>query len=371
MVKDLYGEFLTHGGDIYSQRNTKKQLVDFSANINPLGMPESVKKAAVESLSSCAFYPDPLCRSLRTALGEFHGISPDHVVCGNGAADVIFRLVLAAKPHKAAVVAPTFSEYENALRCLNVPVEYIRLEEKEDFLPGRSILEKVDGSFDFLFFCNPNNPTGAVADQAFVLELAEMCRQKGCRLVVDECFASFLEEESQVSAVGYIEQYPNLFLLKAFTKMYAMAGIRLGYGITSDTELIRRIMSCGQPWSVSTVASFCGIAALLEKAFVADTVAYVAKERSYLKESLKDLGFRVFDSKANYVFFQDTVFGGEQKLARSLEEEGVLIRSCANYPFLDGSYYRIAVKTHEENERLIHEIRRLKETAGALSKGQE
>lgn len=356
MVKEMYGELLTHGGDIYTKRNSKKPLVDFSANINPLGMPEGVKKAAAESISHCEAYPDPLCRSLRGAIAAFHRISPDWIVCGNGAADVIFRLVLALHPQKAAVITPTFSEYENALRSLGVPTRHVQLREEKGFRPGREILEEIDGSFSLLFFCNPNNPTGLGVEKEFVRELAETCRQKNCFLVVDECFSSFLEEEGRVSAMEYVESFPNLFLLKAFTKMYAMAGIRLGYGICRDTGLISRVMASGQPWSVSTVASFCGIAALAEEAFVRRTVAYVAAEREYLKENLAALGFVVYDSKANYVFFHDPFLGGENQLRDALEAEGVLIRSCANYPGLDGHYYRVAVKSHGDNIRLIQEI---------------
>lgn len=357
-MKDFYGELLTHGGDIYSPRETEKELVDFSANINPFGIPASVREAAVESLEACAAYPDPLCRSLRGALGEFHGLPPEYFVCGNGAADVIFRLVLAVKPGKAGVIAPTFSEYESALRCLDVPVDYLRLREERDFTPGRELLEEIDNSLDLLFFCNPNNPTGIAVKREYVRNLAEKCRECGCLLVVDECFSSFLQEEAEVTAVSLAHEFPNLFLLKAFTKMYAMAGIRLGYGICSDTRLLRRVMGCGQPWAVSTVASRCGIAALKEREFVARTVEYVAQERAFLQESLRRLGFRVFGSRANYVFFRD-MRGGKRHLGELLEKEGVLIRSCSNYPGLDGSYYRVAVKNREDNRRLIRALEAL------------
>lgn len=346
-------EFIRHGGDIYCDSRRGRALLDFSANINPLGMPEGVKAAAKESLNLCDAYPDPLCRELRHALGEFHGLSSAHIVCGNGAADVIFRLVLAVKPQKALVVSPTFSEYESALKACGCNTGYIDLSPNNDFIPDENVIRKVTQGTDMVFFCNPNNPTGMAVPGNFVKALLDRCRAAGAMLVVDECFLSFIENEEAYSAVKYMEENGNLFILKAFTKMYAMAGIRLGYGLCSNTSLIDKITITGQPWSVSTVALKCGVAALKEKAFVKRTVQLNARERIWLREQLASLGLRVYESFANYIMFQSK----DTELCEKLEEEGVLIRSCLNYRGLGNEFYRIAVKSHKDNIRLMEALK--------------
>ncbi len=152
-------EFI-HGGDIYSlQKEYAGEILDFSANINPLGMPQGVKQAAIRALEDCAHYPDPACRRLSKALGEHEQVLPEQVICGNGAADLIFRIVLAKRPRKAVLTAPSFAEYQAALALMDCTVEYEYLEAEKDFLLTVSFLERLGGDVDLVFLCNPNNPT--------------------------------------------------------------------------------------------------------------------------------------------------------------------------------------------------------------------
>lgn len=346
-------EFIRHGGDIYCDGRKGRSLLDFSANINPAGIPESVKAAAKESLCFCETYPDPLCRELRYALGEFHGLDPAHIVCGNGAADVIFRLVFAVKPKKALVVSPTFSEYESALKAWGCDTHYIDLDPDKDFIPDENVIKGVTQGTELVFFCNPNNPTGMAMPGEFVKALLDKCREAGAILVVDECFLSFIENEEAYSAVRYIRGNNRLFILKAFTKMYAMAGIRLGYGLCSDTDLINKITVTGQPWSVSTIASKCGVAALKEKEFVKRTVQLNKQERIWLSDQLASLGLKVYKSFANYMMFKSE----DTSLCQKLEEQGVLIRSCSNYRGLGEGFYRVAVKKHSHNLCLVEALK--------------
>lgn len=340
---------LVHGGDIYST----KPKIDLSANINPLGMPQSVIDAVKMSLNQCQNYPDPLCRDLTLELSKSEGINKDWIICGNGAADIIFRLVYAVKPTKALILAPTFAEYEQALIAEGCSLLYHKLKYKDKFMVTENLLEDINENIDMLFICNPNNPTGQIVPKDLMIKILNKCREKGVLLIVDECFNDFLEESEENTMRDYLKSYENLFILRAFTKMYAMAGLRLGYGMSSNTKIREGIFRCGQPWSVSIPAQAAGIQALKESDYPEKTRAFIRKEKEYLIKELERLHMEVIGSKANYIFFKSD---GMKNLKDDLQKRGILIRSCSNYHELTGDYYRIAVKTHEESFIFIREL---------------
>ncbi|MGL5260477.1 MAG: pyridoxal phosphate-dependent aminotransferase [Lachnospiraceae bacterium] len=338
-----------HGGNIYSY---KKEILDFSANINPLGMPPNVKKALVKNIKAYEIYPDYKNMELKEAICQYHKIPVEHIACANGAANLIYRIVYALRPKNAILVAPTFSEYEKALKEVSCSCHHYLL--GEEFAITTDILNKIDQRYDMMFLCNPNNPTGIPCEKELVLEIAKKCKEKKIILIVDECFVNFLLEEEKYSIVNDLLQLEHVVIVKAFTKMYAMAGIRLGYALCGNTLLCKKFEKVLEPWSVSTVASKCGIAAMKEKKFVEKTKTYIEKERILLIESLKKLGFFVYPSKANYIFFR-----GKKNLVSDLMEYEILIRSCNNYIGLDDTFYRIAVRKREENKKLIDALKKI------------
>ncbi|MDO4305658.1 MAG: pyridoxal phosphate-dependent class II aminotransferase [Eubacteriales bacterium] len=341
-----------HGGNIYQYEN----CLDFSANCNPLGTPESVIEAASESLRHIAAYPRVGCGPLREAIGQYENVPPENIICGNGAADLIFSLCRAVRPKNALLPAPTFAEYEQALRsCGDCTVEYYFLKEDEDFRLQSSFLEALHKELDIVFLCNPNNPTGMLTNRELLLEVLKKCRELDILLVVDECFLDFVRNPGDYTLKEQLLQYENLFLLKAFTKRYAMAGIRLGYGLTGNRRLLQDMEAVTQPWNVSTVAQAAGIAALKEREYVEAGRQLVFRESLSLRKSLKKLGLQVFPSKANYVFFK-----GPEDFFESCVQEGILIRDCSNYPGLSKGYYRIAVRKPEENRRLVEAFTRIR-----------
>jgi threonine-phosphate decarboxylase len=340
-----------HGGDIYSAKeNCCRPFVDFSANINPLGIPSAVKAAMTASLEDCVHYPDPFCRELVGAIAAQEQVKPEWLFCGNGAADVIFALVYAQKPKRALVLAPTFSEYEQALRAVSCSVMYHQLYEENNFKLTESFIDTLDASIDMVFLCNPNNPTGQLIDQNLLLRILQRCDEVGIRLVLDECFIDFLDEPKNHTLLPLCSEYTNLFILKSFTKLFALAGVRLGYGICRDVELLEQMHDCVQPWGVSSIAQAAGIAALTQTAYIADTRAVIKEERRYLLASIKRLGLQAYGSHANYIFFKADAC---VCLQSEMEKRGFLIRSCANYHGLSNDYFRIAVKSHANNEALI------------------
>lgn len=345
---------LTHGGDIYTYKEMfKREALDYSANINPLGMPRGVKEALIESIDSWINYPDPLCRELKSDLADNENVDNEYIILGNGAADIIFRLVYALKPKKAIVLAPTFSEYEEALTSVECKVQYHYLKEEDGFLLRDDFIECISDEIDMVFICNPNNPTGELVSIELLEKILKRCREKDVMLVMDECFNDFIEEPERYTMKNYLKENKNLFILKAFTKIYAMAGLRLGYGLSSDERLLKKMTSVSQPWAVSIPAQIAGVQALKEKEYLKKTEELIRKESNYLKEALRKLNMKIYGSKANYIFFKDE---DGQELKAYLESRGIMIRDCSNYVGLTNGYYRICVKEHKDNERLINEI---------------
>ena len=342
---------LIHGGDVYSARQKMKQEpLDFSANINPMGMPPGAVRAAADALQQCTQYPDPLCRELRAALAAYEGIPAEQIVCGNGAADLIFRIVAATHPRRALLLEPTFAEYEQALRAMDCSIAYFPLQESEGFVLPEAFLQQLTPEINLLFLCNPNNPTGRTVSPALLQEIWKRCEEAGILLVVDECFNEFLEHPEQNTLKGVLKTGANSVILKAFTKSFAMPGLRLGYGLCGNGDLAERIFSCGQPWGVSIPAQAAGVAALQEQGYLERMRRLIQTERRWLSENLARLGLCVFPSEANYILFRTET---EIPLRERMEQHSVLIRACGNYRGLDNRYYRIAVRGHGENERLI------------------
>lgn len=333
-----------HGGDIY--RN--KAISDFSVNINLSGTPESVMEAACRGVRSSFRYPDTRCQDLRKAISESAGIPAEEIICGNGAADLIYSLVLAARPEKALVPAPSFFEYGQALRAMGCTVVCHYMKEENGFALGEDFLQAITPDIGIVFLCNPNNPTGTLIDKGLMERIIKRCEEHHVLLAVDECFMDFAEDAAEYSVMDIYGRTETLFVLKAFTKLYAMPGLRLGYGFCRDMQLLEKMKEVSQPWSVSIPAQEAGIAALKETEYVKRSLEILKKEKAFLLEGLDRLGLKVYGSAANYLFFR----AGEGLFEKCLEK-GFLIRDCGNYEGLSEGYYRIAVKTHEENELFL------------------
>ena len=345
----------THGGDILSaQAQCPGEVLDFSANLNLLGMPESVRRAAEAAIARSIHYPDPYCRELTAAIAAADGVTPDMVLCGNGAADLIFRLAFALRPRRALVTAPTFSEYRQAAEAAGCAVEHHLLSPENDFALTEDILSALTPELDMLFLCNPNNPTGQPIDGGLLEKILARCRETGIRLVVDECFLDLTDDGMERTLVPFLAEFPDLVLLRAFTKSYAMPGLRLGYCLTADRALLEALTLCAQPWSVSAPAQAAGVAALADPEHPARARAIIPGERDFLTRGLKELGLRVFPSRVNYLLFQAP---GIADLKERLIPRGILIRSCSNYEGLGPDYYRIAVRPRAEKARLLQVLK--------------
>ena len=339
---------LVHGGDWAGYRaRFGHDALDFSANVSPLGLPEGVARAITAALPTADRYPDPLCRELRAKLALHEGVPAEQILCGNGAADLIFRLVWAKKPRRALVTAPTFAEYATALESIGCMVKRFFLREQEDFAVTDAFCAAIRPGVDMVFLCQPNNPTEQLTPLALVEALLRRCERCGALLVVDECFLDFLPQSEVLSAKKLLAS-PNLIILKAFTKLYGMAGVRLGYALCANTALLAKMQAAGQPWGVSSLAQAAGAAALRETAYADAVRALIADQRPKLAAGLRALGLQVIEGSANYLLFR-----APETLGAALQQRGVCLRSCGNYPGLRAGWYRTAVRTGSENDELL------------------
>ena len=333
-----------HGGDIYSEACT----LDYSANINPLGPPSSVIEEVYRSMEQIVNYPDVQCRKLCHAIAEHEYVKEEQVICTNGASELLYAFAAALKPKKALLLEPGFAEYEAALSAVGCEILYYPLGEEKGYALDLAYLEALSDDLDMIILCNPNNPTGVLIQQPLLVRIAEKCEKYGIHFLLDECFHEFLMAPDSYSMRTFLERFPHLFLVDAFTKIYAIPGLRLGYGLSADADLLEKIRDVIQPWSVSIPAQAAGIAALSEDTYVHNTRWLIREERKYLARALHLLEMETFDSQANYLFFK-----GPEDLEEQCRKRGLLIRDCSNYRGLSKGYFRIAVRTREENDQLI------------------
>ena len=334
-----------HGGDIYF----RDIVLDISSNINPAGMPENVKQAIRESADDCERYPDAYCRQLRKCISAAEGVPEDCIICGNGAAEMIYAYACSlGRERPALIVSPTFSDYQEALRAADVETKHYLLKETDGFRLTEDILENDLCSYSAVFICTPNNPTGIAVEPELLRQMAAT----GARLFIDMCFLDLTDHPDRYGIPQLLEQYPGVTVLRAFTKSYAMAGVRLGYAMSTDSEMLERMSSRTQCWNVSSIAQKAGIAALRCTNWLKESVRTISSERKRITESLKDLGVEVWPGEANYLLLRT-----DTELYDEMLKHRILIRDCSNYRGLGKGYYRIAVRTEEENDLFLNALR--------------
>ncbi len=344
-----------HGGDIYGEDTKGKKYIDYSINVNPLGIPTGVKNAIKESIKFCANYPDPFCRQLTNDLAKKLHVKKEHILFGNGAADVLFRLVRSIKPKRTLLTAPTFLDYEKAVTAVGSKVEHFYLNTSTYALDD-AFLKSITKRVDLVILCNPNNPTGVVIDSKLLLAIVKKCQSMGIMIIIDECFLDFVKDGEKLSLLPKIETYKNLVILKAFTKTYAIPGVRLGYCVTANENIMGALYLEGQDWSVSTLAQAAGIAALNEDSYVKEALEVIEEERQYLCTAFDRFSFVTIPSKANFILFRTNL---KFDLGKKLKEKGFIIRDCANYLNLTKGYFRIAVKKRDDNRKLTKAIKEI------------
>ena len=341
-----------HGGDIY--RNKVKY--DFSVNVNPLGMPKEVTESLAEAITMADKYPDLHCEELSCELAKVLDIPGQLLVFGNGASEIIMAICHYCEPESAMLVAPGFSGYGNALSgaAPQCKLFYHYLKEEEDFELKDDILDSIEKTKpDLLFLTNPNNPNGRLIDGDILDRILSKCHELGTTVVIDECFLPLTGRDKELTMIGRLKKESSVIILRAFTKTFAMAGVRLGYAVCSNDALASGIKRHLPEWNISVFAQKAGVACIHDLEYVETSAEYIAKERQKLTVALRNAGFKAFSSDANYILFRSE----DIDLFDKLLSQGILIRDCQDYIGLSRGYYRVAVRSSEENEELVHHCR--------------
>ncbi len=331
-----------HGGDIYRNR----VRLDFSVNVNPLGTPDVMKTALKAALKLCGSYPDMEAEKLKKAVGGMLCVPEEYLLFGNGASELLMAVVHGVRPRRTMIPTPSFYGYEYAAKAADSEIVYFPLKEQTGFLPGEDLLDALTEDVDLLFLANPNNPTGRLPEKAYLCRLLDVCRQNKIVAVLDECFIEFCEEGR--SMLSELENYENLVIVRAFTKIFAIPGVRLGYLLCSDPTLLNRIKRQLPEWNLSVFAQAAGSVCGECRDFLGKTAAYVRAERKFLAERFAKMGLRVFPGDANFL-----LVCSRKNLYEELLRQEILIRDCENYRGLSKGFYRIAVKSGQDNEALI------------------
>lgn len=347
-----------HGGDIY--RNQIR--LDFSVNTNPLGMPDPVKEALHQAVEEAENYPDIRAQALSAAVTEQLQVRKEQLVFGNGASELFHAVLHAIKPSKILIPVPSFLGYEEAAKAIDCEVIFYEMKKEENFCLTDRILDVLDENISLVFLANPNNPVGNLVEPELIFQIAEKCRQCDITLVLDECFMELTGKEQTYSFLKRLNEFSNVVVIRAFTKLYAIPGVRLGY-LVCEQNLAEKIRLQLPEWNLSVFAQRAGVAAIKEQEYIARAVVCIQTQRQFLLEELQAAGCSVFDSDADYLLFYS-----EMPLYELFLQRGILIRDCSNFRGLQRGYYRIAVKSEEQNRMFAEVLREIHENAQAAER---
>lgn len=390
MITKKETEMDFHGGNIYKVFREKniKEILDYSSNINPYGIPESLKRKITENLEVLERYPDPDYVKLRQKLANLNKVNLSDIILGNGATEIIFLFMKVINPKKILIVSPTFGEYERAVKATEISgdtvslsssngdnknienkkieIEYFELKESDDFkLNIGNLKNELENKYDLLIICNPNNPTGKFLKLAQTEEILKECNKYDTKLFIDEAFIEFLEDGMKESIINTEGNKKNLFVTRAFTKFFAIPGLRLGYGMYFDKELEKKISEKKEPWSVNNFAEMAGLTVLDDAEYIEKTLKWIAEEKIYMYEKLNEIsGIKVYETEVNFITgkIDEKLFSeglNVKVLREKMLEQGILIRDASNFKFLDERFFRLAIKDRASNERVIEVMKEI------------
>lgn len=351
-----------HGGNIYRAARElgiqKEELIDFSSNINPLGIPARIKGLFRESIDEFSYYPEISYSKVKEALAQYNNISPELVSPGNGAIELIYLYLQQLKPKRALITAPTFSEYSRALSSVGSVIDHFPLREKNNFaLESERLIEELGKGYELLVLCNPSNPTGSFTPLREIERIAGAAAKFGVKMLVDEAFIDFTGEMERASAI--LLKAPHIFVIRALTKFFALPGLRLGYALSYDRESLKLIESRRPPWSINSLAAIAAVESIEEEDYIRESIDFMNLEKRRLYGELAKIeGLKPYPPAVNFILIRLEGSIRSDELKRRLLEENILIRQAGNFQGLDESYIRVAVKSREANDRLIESLKR-------------
>ncbi len=349
-----------HGGNVYKvSRETGipvEDIIDFSANINPLGVPKTGRVAIENAIDGLINYPDPEYVEFRKAVAQHHGVDYELIVPGNGAIDSLFTAVAATNPKSVLVSVPSFVEYEKAVEKIGAKyVAAYRNEENAYVFNVDDFISQINEEIDLVVLCNPNNPSGDLVAVQDIERILQTCRKFKAFFLLDEAFMEFAELLGGQSSIPLLKKYPELIVSRSLTKFFAVPGLRSGYLIVGDQAVRDHIRNISEPWKLNHFADMFSRAVVTDSEYLENTKEWLLSENSKLLDRLSEIDWiKVNKSYANYLFFKCLK---DIDLKSELIKHGIMIRSCHNYDGIQSGYYRVAVKDAASNEKLIEALK--------------
>ena len=345
-----------HGGNgrLLAEKNgnSSEKWIDFSANINPLGVSTSLRQVLVDSIDRITEYPDITNQYEKDLLREHHGNQDLEILLSNGAVGLFYELAQTLKPKRLLILSPTFMEYEKAFHQEGTEILYHHLTAPHFTWTVEGLLSDIDQleAGDVVLLCNPNNPTGSVVPVSQLLEIAKKLLERNIHFILDEAFIDFLEDEEKYSFVPYLSEFTNTIVVRSLTKFYAIPGLRLGYALGKH-PCLTKINERRAPWTINALALQALPVILKDQDYQAQTLKWLQEEKDFLYRSLETFSaLTVLKPSVNYIFFKYT---GSKDLREELWRYNIFIRSCSNYRNLSSDYYRVAIRSREENTCLL------------------
>lgn len=362
-MKEIKGN--SHGGNLYlaSKKFGKNEdeFLDYSANINPLGVPKQLEELIKENIQNLVNYPNIDYTALTEQIAEFLDVYSDNVVVGNGATEIIYLVLEHLKAKKALMPVPTFSEYSGACKKYNVELKYHYLKDEDDFkLNVEALKQSIDKDIELIFLCNPNNPTSSLMKKRGVLEIVHFAKTLNIFVILDESFIDLTDEDEENSLSKLVEEYGNLIIIRSFTKFFGIPGLRLGCGICNATLAIE-ITKKRLPWSINYFATLLGEILDKDTEYIQETKAWIQEEPLWFYNELKEIqGLKVYKPSTNFILIKilDERFNSIS-LRDEMGRRGILIRDCSNYVNLSDRYVRFAVKDRVNNIIFLSKLKEI------------
>ena len=356
-VDHFHGSDLEKIEQIYHIK--KEDITSFSANVNPLGISFQLRESLASHIDAITSYPDREYTSLRKSIAQYTGTDYENILVGNGSSELISILIKIRNPKKALILGPTYSEYEREVTITGGRCHYFPLKEEDNFkLNLDSLFEALQADVDLLIICNPNNPTSSQLTVQEIRKILDVCKQKDIFVMVDETYVEFVEDIAAITAIPLTEYYNNIIILRGISKFFAAPGLRLGYAICGNRDLIKEINQKKNPWTINSLAAIAGEIMFSDSDYIAQTRALISSERSRICEKLstcKDL--RIYPCHANFLLVRilhpeitaDDIFDAAIR-------KNLMIRNCSTFPFLDNKYFRFCFMSPAKNDELLNVI---------------
>ena len=334
----------------------KESIVKFAANVNPLGISETVKNLLKENLDIMSSYPDRDYVDLRNSIADYINVDSENIIVGNGSTELISLLISQRLPKKALLIGPTYSEYSKELSLSGCIQENFLLKEEDDFeINIPDLVNELNNSYDMLIICNPNNPTSSAILNGNMRIILEECKKRNTFVMIDETYVEFAPEGCNISSVEFTKEYKNLIVLRGVSKFFAAPGLRLGYAITGNASFIKNVKEHQIPWSLNSIAAFAGTHFFKDEEFIHKTKTLINIERKRIYDELSNVeGIKIYPAYANFFLVKITKDSlTSHDIFESCIKKGFMIRDCSSFKYLDGEYIRFCIMAETDNKQLI------------------